>query len=417
MHKTTGKESSDVYVGWDWARETHDVTVIDDTGEIEERFALCHDEDGIEAAIARLARHGAPSGLLVAIETSSGLIVDRLLDAGHPVVPIHPNAFNAARPRWGASRAKSDPGDSYELADYLRTDGHRLRRLEPLDVATAEIQALSRMRSDHLEAKVAATNQLTALLARHWPGAGVIFGRLNSKIALAFLDDYPTFEAALRLGEARMAMFCRRHSYCGRRAPAELLGRLRAAPTPTGALGSETLAELVRAQVRLLRAVLVTIADLDRAMGAALLEHTNAQLLAPMPRIGEINLAQIIGEVGPILQRAVDLDHACAEVGPTPVTKESGNGRAVNFRWAVNTRARQALFTFADNSRHASPWPAQLYRDARSRGKRHPHAVRILMRAWMRVICSCWHNGTVHDPANHGAERRHTGQISQKSAA
>jgi hypothetical protein len=72
-------------------------------------------------------------------------VVDRLLAAGHPVVPIHPNAFNAARPRWGASRAKSDPGDSFKLADYLRTDGHRLRRLEPLDAATAELQALSRL--------------------------------------------------------------------------------------------------------------------------------------------------------------------------------------------------------------------------------------------------------------------------------
>jgi transposase len=416
-NKTTRKESNDVYVGWDWASESHDVSVVDDAGAIVERFALRHDESGVEAAIARLAHHGAPGELPVAIETTSGLVVDRLLDAGYPVVPIHPNAFNAARPRWGASRAKSDPGDSYKLADYLRTDGHRLRRLEPLDPVTAEIQALSRMRTDHVEAKVAATNQLAALLGRHWAGAAAIFGRLDSEIALAFLDDYPTPESAARLGEARMAMFCRRHSYCGRRKPAALLERLRAAPEPTGALGPETLAELVRAQVRLLRTVLCTIADLDRAMGAALLEHTKAQLLAPMPRIGEVNLAQIVGEVGPILDRAADLDHACAEVGATPVTKESGKGRAVNFRWAVNTRARQALFTFADNSRHASPWAARLYADARARGKRHPHAIRILMRAWMRVIWACWHNGAVYDPANHGGERRLAGQISQQSAA
>ncbi len=70
------------------------------------------------------------------------------------MVPIHPNAFNAARPRWGASRAKSDPGDSFKLADYLRTDGHRLRRLEPLDAATAELQALCRLRDDHVEATI-----------------------------------------------------------------------------------------------------------------------------------------------------------------------------------------------------------------------------------------------------------------------
>ena len=98
-----------MYVGWDWASETHDITVMDADGGAVDRWALRHDAAGIDAAIARLATHGRPAELPVAIETTSGLVVDRLLAAGHPVVPIHPNAFNAARPRWGASRAKSDP--------------------------------------------------------------------------------------------------------------------------------------------------------------------------------------------------------------------------------------------------------------------------------------------------------------------
>ncbi|MCI0635753.1 MAG: IS110 family transposase, partial [Actinobacteria bacterium] len=42
----------------------------------------------------------------------------------------------------------------------------------------------------------------------------------------------------------------------------------------------------------------------------------------------------------------------------------------------------------------------------RARGKRHPHAIRILMRAWLRVMWACWHNGTRYDPALHGGERR-----------
>ncbi len=128
-----------MHVGWDWASATHDVTVMDDAGTVVDRWALAHDAGGLDDAVARLARHGHPAELPVAIETTSGVVVDRLLATGHPVVPIHPNAFNAARPRWGASRAKSDPGDSFKLADYLRTDGHRLRRLEPLDPATANL--------------------------------------------------------------------------------------------------------------------------------------------------------------------------------------------------------------------------------------------------------------------------------------
>jgi hypothetical protein len=196
-----------MHVGWDWASQRHDVTVIDDTGQLVDRWTLTHNEAGIHQAMTRLAGHGRPEHLPVAIEATSGIVVDRLLAAGHPVVPIHPNSFNAARPRWGASKAKSDPGDSFKLADYLRTDGHRLRRLQPTDAATRHLQAISRLRADHLEAKTTATNQLSALLEAHWPGAKAIFARLDSDIALDFLERYPTPQAAQRLGEARLAAF------------------------------------------------------------------------------------------------------------------------------------------------------------------------------------------------------------------
>jgi len=100
------------------------------------------------------------------------------------------------------------------------------------------------------------------------------------------------------------------------------------------------------------------------------------------------------GRGRPILDRARDPEHAAAEAGASPVTKQSGKASSVHFRWAANTRTRDALATFADNSRHASPWAAGLYRQARQRGKRHPQAVRILMRAWLRVVWACWHANT-----------------------
>lgn len=404
-------------VGWDWASETHHVSIVDDAGGLVDAFEVDHTEEGITAALRRLARQGEPAELPVAIERPSGLIVGRLLAAGHPVVPIHPNAFNAARPRWGASRSKSDPKDSYCLADFLRTDSHRLRTVTPLSMPAQGLRALSRLRDDHVDAKVAATNRLASLLEAHWPGAAHIFGRLDSPIALAFLADYPTPESAARLGEARIAMFCKRHSYCGRRSPGELLRRLRDAPVAPTSLEPELLAELVRAQVRMLSALLDSIADLDRALRAALLAYPKAKLLEALPRIGEINLAQVLAEVGPILERTVDCEHACAEIGASPVTRRSGKTQAVTFRWAATAQARKALATFADNSRHASPWAADLYRQARARGKRHPHAIRILMRAWMRVIWACWQSGTPYDPVNHGAEKRLTKQIPEQPAA
>ena len=86
-----------MFVGWDWASTTHDVTVIDAAGKLVDRWAPEHTETGLDQTLTRLARHGHPAQLPVAIERTSGLIVDRLLAAGHPVIPIHPNAFHASR--------------------------------------------------------------------------------------------------------------------------------------------------------------------------------------------------------------------------------------------------------------------------------------------------------------------------------
>jgi transposase len=305
---------------------------------------------------------------------------------------------------------RPNPGDSDKLADYLRTDSHRLRRLEPVDPVTRELQALVRLRDDHVAAKTAASNQLGALLDAHWPGAKQLFFRLASKITLAFLAEFPTPQAAAQLDQAELAAFCRRHAYRGGRHPAELWERLRSAPRPPVGLDPTVLAQLVGAQAQLL----ATIADLDLAIGNRLGKHPKVGLLARLPRVGQLSHAQLLAELSPILDRASSAEHAAAQAGAAPVTRASGKTSSVHFRLAANHRARQALHIFADNARHSSPWAAKLYADARARGKRHPQAVRVLGRAWLRVlgrawlrvIWACWHTNTAYDPAKHRAEQR-----------
>ena len=396
-----------MYVGIDWASRAHELCVVDDNGSVVARFGFVHSERGISDGLARLAKLGVAGELPVAIERPDGLLVGRLLEAGHPVVPIHPNAFHAARPRWEGAGSKSDPGDAYRLADLLRTDQHRLRPLQPLDAATRELQALVRLRDDHVAARVAATNQLAALLAQHWPGAAAIFARLDSEISLSFVDRYPTPQSAARLGEARLDAFLRRHSYSGRRPTSELLTRLREAPQPAHALDCRIVEQLIRVQVQLVRTLLASITDLDRAIAASLDQHAKAQLLQPLPRDGTISLGQLVAELGPLLDRTENADEAAALCGAVPVTRRSGKQHAVCFRHATNAKARKALTVWADNSRHGSPWAEHIYRDARARGCRHPHAVRILARAWLRVIWTCWHTNTAYDPARRRGRDRH----------
>jgi transposase len=379
------------FVGVDWAATTHAVCVIDETGTVRWRGTVAHSAAGLAELVQRVARFGPPASLPVALERPSGLVVDTLLDAGFRVVPIHPNVVKASRPRYSAAGGKSDPGDAYLLADLLRTDGHRFRPLHPLADETRALRALVRGRDDLVAQRVAVANQLRALLERFWPGAAAIFADVDSPIALAFLARYPTPTRAERLGEHRLAQFLRRHAYSGRRPAVELLARLRdAPPSRTGAAETAASGELVQALVAVLTPLVAQLQHLSAAVAAAVAQHADGPLVQSFPRSGAVNAAQILAELGDDRARFATADQLAAEAGVAPVTHASGKHRGVAFRWACNKRLRRALTTFADNSRHASAWAAAVYTRAQARGCDHPHAIRILARAWVRVLWRCW---------------------------
>jgi transposase len=393
--------------GVDWAKCAHAVCVIDDQACILWQGTVEHTRDGIARLCRELARLAPPSELEIAIERPSGLLVDTLIDAGFVVVPVHPNMLKASRPRYSAAQGKTDLGDAFILADLLRTDRHRLRPLRPLSDETKALRALVRSRDDLVAMRVALANQLTALLESFWPGAGAIFAAIDSPIALAFLEAYPTPQHGASLGEKRLAAFLARNAYCGRRPAVELLERLRQAPTGlAGDAEAEAKGLAVKALVAVLKPLVAQIAELSAAVEHAVQAHTDGPIVMSFPRAGRVNAAQILAELGDDRARFVDADHLAAEAGVAPVTHESGKHRHVGFRWACNKRLRHAVTTWADNSRHASPWAARLYAAALARGCAHPHAVRILARAWLRVLWRSWQDNKPYSPGEHRAANR-----------
>ncbi|MGK7312661.1 MAG: IS110 family transposase [Candidatus Longimicrobiales bacterium M2_2A_002] len=272
-------------VGIDWASDKHDVCVLDLAGTIVDAFLIPHTADGLRDLERRLRRFDAPASLPIAIERPSGLLVDTLVEADFPVVPIHPNALKATRPRYAAAPGKSDPGDAYILADILRTDGHRFRPLRAPSDRTKALRAAVRTRDDLVATRTQLANQLRSLLEGFWAGAAAIFADIDSPIALDFLDSYPTPENAARLGPKRLERFLKRASYCGRRPVHQLLERLRSAPAGQAAeLESETKGKLVRSLVAVLRPLVAQIRELDGLIAAHLAQHPDGEIIQSFPR-------------------------------------------------------------------------------------------------------------------------------------
>lgn len=389
------------FAGLDWASQTHALCVVDERGATVERSLIAHDAPGLAGLLHRLRRLGSPP---VAIERPSGLLVDTLVEAGMTVVPIHPNTVKASRPRYRSHGGKSDASDAYVLADLLRTDGHRFKALSPQGDEILALRALVRGRDDLVATRVQLANQLRTLLESFWPGAAVVFADIDSPIALAFVERYPTPLSAKTLGAKRMAAFCAQHAYSGRRCAEELLARLHQAPqSACSELQMQAMGELARGLARTLKSMVEQIRLLSSRIEHLLASLEDGRILMSFPRAGRICAAQILAELGSVRERFTTEAQLAAEAGVAPVTYESGKSKAVTFRWACNHRLRAAVTCLADNSRHASAWAAQVYAKAKARGCDHPHAVRILARAWLRVIWRAWIDRKTYDPTQHRA--------------
>jgi transposase len=391
--------------GIDWAKDAHRVCVVDGQGRRRAERSLAHDEAGLGALLALLRAHEVAR---VAIERPEGVLVDALLEAGVVVLAIHPNQVKAARPRYRMA-GKSDGFDAYLLAELARTDAHRLRALRPDSDETRALRALTRAREDLVGERVRLANRLRAELERFWPGAAALFAEVDSPISLAFLERYPSPADARGLGEGRMGAFLERHGYCGRRSPAELVGRLRAAPAGrVGEAEAEARRGIVGGVVAALRPLVAEIRLLTSQIAGALGAHPDGAIFRSLFRDPKsvVTAASLLAEIGDVRERYADGDALAADGGVCPVAIESGRMRAAGFRWAADKRLRAALTTLADASRHHNPWAADLYQRARARGKDHAHAARILARAWALVIWRLWQDRAPYDPACHRALQR-----------
>jgi transposase len=391
------------YLGVDWADEFHQVWVSDPKGKKVAEMKVEQRPEGM-SEFGRWLRERQAEGieLWATIEKPHGRIVDFLLDHGVVVYPVNPKALNRVRDRFRMSQSKSDSFDAYVLAEFLRTDHAHLRVLQPNSERAQELKMLTRDHHRLGRQKTRLLNQITATLKEYYPRPLEAFPDLESKIAMDFLDQYPTPQTLCALSRRNWNRFAKRQHHLSEARCKELWETL---SQPQLAIHEH----VVRAKRQLLAVLVVQLRTLVQAVESYKEEIERffasmpaAKLVESLPGGKTGTTARMLwAELGDAKSRWESFRHLQAEAGGVPVTRASGKSRVVHFRFACNKLLRYASYMFSFNSLNRCEWANKYYRDQRAKGHRHHQALRALGAKWLKIIFVMWRDHKPYDENYH----------------
>ncbi len=385
------------YAGIDWADEHHDAAVIDEAGRQVATIRVGHSPEGLEKLTAFLRGIGEPEQVACVVETNHGLLITALLEAGFAVYPVNPKTVDRRRKPSGA---KTDAIDAYLLAKTGRGDLPDLRKLTPDSPLVQELKALTRDQDTLVQSQTRLLNQLTACLKAYYPVALKLFGKLAQPVTLAFLQTYPTPEAAraASIEDLTELLKHQRHPQPVR-AATKIWSELQQPQLQADPVTTRTKSRLMLALVSQLLPLIEQIEAYDEEIERLFLTHPDGEIFRSLPGAGKRLAPRLLAEWGDDRDRYADAASLQALGGTSPVAYQSGNYCKAHKRYACVKSLRNALYLFAWQSTLQEEWAREYYRRKRGEGKSHSMAVRALANQWVRIIHPLWIKCEVYDRA------------------
>jgi transposase len=390
----------DHFVGFDWATDKHQVTAVDRAGKIVLKLEFCDTADGWAQFRAALAPLGK---VAVAIETSRGPAVERLLEMQLTIFPMNPKAAERFRDRKAPAGAKDDALDSWSFADALRTDGHGWRPLLADDPKTQLLRILCRDEICLIEARTALILQLRQALREYFPAALEAFDDWTLPAAWEWIVQFPTPGLLVKAGKRKWQSFLHAHRlYRPETIEKRLAIFARAdqfvSPSPAVTSAKSLLAVTIAKQLRTLE---TQIKEYRRQIEQAFNDHPDGGLFASLPGGGRKLAPRLLGEIGANRQTFASAQALQCYAGTAPVTRQSGKSCFAKIRWMCNKVLRATVHLWADESRQKCAWAQVYYQQKKTEGKSHAQALRCLGQRWLKILWRMWQDRKPYNEAAH----------------
>ena len=394
-----------IYVGIDWADNHHDILITDDSAKTLDQFRIDHTCDGFALLHSHLANHQtSPSLVLIAIETSRGLLVHELLQKGYTVYAINPKAVNRYKDRHVLSKAKSDALDALSLGHLLRTDRHLFQPLKPLP---EDYRLLDRLCSDLrkvVDEKSRVTNQVISCLKEFYPKALETFS-LNSQIFIDFLKTFPDHGTLSACTKKAFLTFLKKHRYPYPTKAEELWKTIQSPtlqPDRVIARSGKLRLGMLLDQLENLKE---HIAHYEQEIRAILDNLPESNPIKSLPGVGERLAPELVATLGPNSKDGHHRFHAAEEIaklsGCVPVVRQSGKWEKVSLRYACVKSLRRTFHDWAFASINYSSWARAFYDYHKDKNQSHCTILRNLGKKWIKILFAVWSKGTSYDEALH----------------
>lgn len=388
------------FAGLDWAKDHHNVVIVDRAGTVVADFEFPHSAVGWQQWRTQTAPFG--QGLAVTVETSQGMVIECLLAAGATVWPIAPLSAKAYRQRKKPSGTKTDRIDAWSMADALRMEGHAWRPLAAEDPRIAELRLLCRDELALIEERTALINQLQAALHEYYPCAEEAFDDWTSSHAWAFIATFPTPQALAKAGRRKWEKFlharklARPETYARRLAIFE-----RALDFVAGEATTRAKSLLALARVRMLVTLEQQLTSYRAQIERLFAEHPDHNLFGSLPGAGPKLAPRLLAEIGSDRARFAAPQNLQTYAGTAPVSFDSGQIHKVLLRRQCNRGLRHTVHLFANLSRASCSWAEVYYRAKREQGKSHAQALRCLGQRWLKILWKMLQTSTPYDADFH----------------
>ena len=388
------------YAGFDWAKDHHDVVIVDRSGQIVADFRIEHTSEGWQHWRKQVAAFA--QGLAACVETSQGVVVEQLLESDATVYPVSSASAKCYRQRKAPSGNKTDHVDAWSLADALRVDGHGWKALLPEDPLVVELRLLCRDEVALITERTALINQLQSALHEYYPAALEAFDDWTQPNAWAFVEAFPTPQALQAAGKRKWEKFLHTHKLAR---PETYQKRMeifaRAHEFVSGPALTNAKSRLAVTRARMLRVLQAQIDAYRTEIEKLFSQHPDHDLFGSLPGAGPKLAPRLLGEIGSDRTRFDDPCGLQCLAGTAPVSYQSGQIHKVFTRRHCNKPLRHAVHLWANLSRQSCPWASIYYDQVRQRGKSHACALRCLGQRWLKILWKMWQTGTAYDPDLH----------------